>query len=177
MKTTLKTAFTASLLLVGAIFTGCEKEIEDNETAPKCESTNNAEISTFSEITYCHISNQQSSLSAANVTAVLLDGTKIMNENDVYIYKTSEGRFGKLQVTEIDENNNFSITFNAVTYNIDGSIRAEKSVMVRGTWTCDLDNLKEIGDDFWWERTSDSETILNTDENFTIAKFTFDQDK
>ena len=81
----------------------------------------------------------------------------------------------KRQIEDIDPSINYQLTFKAITYNMDGSIYNEDSgVIIRGTWSADLDNLIEapINEteirDFFWQRVNSTTTYL-TPQN--TAKF------
>ncbi len=70
----------------------------------------------------------------------------VAGKGSVFVYKTSEGNYGKLEIIDIDKNNNYKTTFRYVTYSPDGSILSQSdNFSVRGTYTCDLDNGTEEG--------------------------------
>ncbi len=72
----------------------------------------------------------------------------VAGKGSVFVYKTSEGNFGKLEIINIDKNNNYKTTFRYVTYSPDGSILSQSDhFSVRGTYICDLDNGTEEGTD------------------------------
>ncbi len=148
----------------------CEKE--KNIESKNCDSdATTKSFSSFSDISYCYIKSRDGQLSTNTITGVTLDGTKTINKDDIFIYKTNKNNYGKLQAISIDENDNFAITFRAVTYSNDGSVLKEGTIKVRGTFGCDLDNMQEkSGDDFWWERTSDYETLISPFDGFKIVK-------
>ena len=72
----------------------------------------------------------------------------------VLLYVTSDGRFGKVKVVEYG----YNLTLKWVTYRPDGSVFSKgDKLVVRGTWTCDLDHGTEgrrgrSRPDFWWEQ-------------------------
>ncbi len=72
----------------------------------------------------------------------------VAGPGSVYVYKTSEGNYGKLEIIGIDKNDNYKTTFRYVTYGQDGNILSQSdNFSVRGTYTCDLDNGTEEGTD------------------------------
>ena len=72
----------------------------------------------------------------------------VAGKGSVFIYKTSEGNYGKLEIIDIDNNDNYKTTFRYITYANDGSIMSQSNhFSVRGTYTCDLDNGTEEGTD------------------------------
>ncbi len=82
----------------------------------------------------------------------------------VFVYKTSEGNYGKMEIIAIDKNDNYKTTFRYVTYASDGSILSQSNnFTVRGTYTCDLDNGTEEGtDDNAVDFQIDREDNMNT---------------
>lgn len=67
--------------------------------------------------------------------------SKIVNgKGTVIIYATSGGKFGKMEILDVDENNNYELTIKYVTFNYNGSVYSESSKMqIEGTYGCDLD--------------------------------------
>ena len=89
----------------------------------------------------------------------------IFRNGDIIIYRTNENRCGKLQIVNIDDAANKMLTIKAVTFNADGSIFAQtNSLQIRGTWSCDLDEMVEpetgitSGRDFFWRRRNATTT-------------------
>ncbi len=72
----------------------------------------------------------------------------VAGKGSVFVYKTSEGNYGKLEIIDIDKNDNYKTTFRYVTYAPDGSILSQSdNFSVRGTYICDLDKGTEEGTD------------------------------
>ena len=70
-----------------------------------------------------------------------------------FVYKTDEGRFGKFMVENYEPTENHRLVIRWVTYEVDGSIYSHGTrLIVRGTWTCDLDEGLETatGKDWNW---------------------------
>jgi surface protein len=84
-----------------------------------------------------------------------------------FVYRTSEGRFGKFIVEQYEPDEHHLLTIQWMTYNADGSVYTSGSgLVIRGTWDCDLDEgiETEVGADFWWRMhtaTTRSLTPLN----------------
>lgn len=91
----------------------------------------------------------------------------VAGKGSVFVYKTSEGNYGKLEIKNIDPNNNYKTTFRYVTYADDGSILSQSdNFSIRGTYTCDLDNGTEEGTgdkdvDFQLDREDDMNTRID----------------
>ena len=73
------------------------------------------------------------------------NNTGIVNgPGTVIIYATSDGNMGKMQILDIDKNDNNKLTIKYVTYNYNGSVHSESNNLeIRGTFTCDLDTGNE----------------------------------
>ncbi len=74
-----------------------------------------------------------------------------------FVYCTNQGRYGKFIVEALDKSANNKLTIAWVTYRSDGRVYSSGSkLVIRGTWTCDLDAgvegaaTKDI--DFHWEQ-------------------------
>ncbi|MBD0778059.1 OmpA family protein [Maribacter sp. ANRC-HE7] len=62
----------------------------------------------------------------------------------VIIYATTDGNMGKMQILDIDKNDNNKLTIKYVTYNYNGSVHSQSdNLEIRGTFTCDLDTGNE----------------------------------
>ena len=62
----------------------------------------------------------------------------------VIIYATTDGNMGKMQILDIDKNDNNKLTIKYVTYNYNGSVHSQSdNLEIRGTFTCDLDSGNE----------------------------------
>lgn len=70
-----------------------------------------------------------------------------------FAYITSSGRYGKFIVEKYEPTDNHRLTIGWTTYNADGSIYSTGSgLVIRGTYTCDLDEGVEggTGEDWQW---------------------------
>ena len=96
--------------------------------------------------------------SDACLTTTAIDGSNSsanrIPTGTLVFYRTNQGRYGKMEILEYGH----SLRVRCTTYNDNGSIfRANENLTVRGTWSCDLDNVSEAqaGADFFWnQRTS-----------------------
>ena len=101
----------------------------------------------------------------------------VAGKGSVFVYKTSEGNYGKLEIIDIDKNNNYKTTFRYVTYSPDGSILSQSdNFSVRGTYTCDLDNGTEEGTednaaDFQIDREGDMSTSIGCYNEAAIVPY------
>ena len=81
---------------------------------------------------------------------------KTLGEGMVIVYITDSGNYGKLEISEIDKEENPGITFKYVTYNYDDTILSQsENTKVKGTYTFDLDENGNEAEryemDFWVE--------------------------
>ena len=101
----------------------------------------------------------------------------VAGKGSVFVYKTSEGNYGKMEIIDIDKSDNYKTTFRYVTYANDGSILSQSdNFTVRGTYTCDLDNGTESGTDdnavdFQVSREDDMNTRLDCYNDAAIALY------
>ncbi len=101
----------------------------------------------------------------------------VAGKGSVFIYKTSEGNYGKLEIIDVNKNDNYKTTFRYVTYAGDGSIVSQSNnFSVRGTYTCDLDNGTEEGTpdnavDFQLSREDNMNTRLDSYNGAAIVLY------
>ncbi len=101
----------------------------------------------------------------------------VAGPGSVFVYKTSEGNYGKLEIIDIDKNDNYKTTFRYVTYSTDGNILSQSNhFSVRGTYTCDLDNGTEEGTednaaDFQIDREGDMSTSIGCYNEAAIVPY------
>ncbi|MGP1368423.1 MAG: InlB B-repeat-containing protein [Treponema sp.] len=81
--------------------------------------------------------------------------------NKMLLYKTSEGNFGIMQITQANSATG-AITFNYKTYNSNGiPVKSENGKIVQGTYNFDLDTgFGTGGVDFWLENETSTEVYL-----------------
>lgn len=97
------------------------------------------------------------------------DGSSNLNPGRIYVYYTSGGRYGKMEIVSFTKTEVITVIpplsyyntlkINYVTYNSDGSVyKTGSSLRIRGTYSCDLDTGTETssGADFWWSINSDT---------------------
>lgn len=159
-------------LVLVAIISSCSKDdVTPIPTPPTPAATN------FAEIGLSHIQFKNSLLSNANIQAT--DGTGILwPAGTVIIFKTTAGTYGKFEVVSINLAQNASITINVVLFNTDGTIKSTtNSIVVRGTYSCDLDIPAEQSSglqiDFFWSRPTKFDTFLEPKNSAVFLKYTF----
>lgn len=104
----------------------------------------------YSDLTKDHIAAMEAEMSTASIDAS--DGNEFM-PGTYFIYKTDEGRFGKFMVENYEPDESCRLTIKWATYNADGSVFSQGArLVIRGTWTCDLDfGLETVtGKDWNW---------------------------
>ena len=117
----------------------------------------------FEEINLQDIKAHKNQLSTDRLPATDADGL-ILEICEVLLYRTNSDHYGKLKVLNIDFDDNYLLTIQAVTYRDDGTILSEvEELSIRGTYTCDLDAMLESGpqNDFHWRRENDTDTALD----------------
>jgi outer membrane protein OmpA-like peptidoglycan-associated protein len=93
----------------------------------------------------------------------------------VLVYATSDGNLGKMEILDVDKDNNYKLTVKYVTYNYNGSIHSQSNnLQIKGTYTCDLDkgtteNVIESEKDFWYQKSNKNTTAINSTDT-TILK-------
>lgn len=149
-------------LFVSVLFS-CKKETKAPvNTAP----TN------YAEIDIEDIKLVETSMHIDLIQATSAEGLE-WNIDDVFVFKTNENRYGKLQVIDIFEAEDNKLQFRATVFNADGSVfDTTDSLQIRLSYSCDLDSLIETGNkttrDFKWEGATEDDTYLTPKNN---AKF------
>lgn len=141
-------------LLVLLILVSCNSD-DDGETI---ETLKTFDQLTKNDIEALETTMSDADLNAANETGVLWENGKIL------LYKTNEGRFGKMKVLNIDIEDNYKLTIEVVTFATDGLVYNSNSFFeVPGTWVPDLDEIVLDGadhdQDFHWSRFSTTTRI------------------
>lgn len=115
----------------------------------------------YSDLRRDDIAAQEAGMSTANIDAS--DDNEFM-PGTYFIYKTNEGRFGKFMVENCEPGENHRLTMRWVTYDADGSVYSSGTrLLIRGTWSCDLDQGLETttGRDWnWFLATSTSRRLV-----------------
>lgn len=152
------------LALVSIMLSACE---EDN---PKPDDTPD----NFAEIMRDHIVAKEATFSNTTINGTIASG-HLLNVGDIFLYKTNNNLYGKLQILAIDDANNYKLTIKAVTYNSDGIVFSESpSLNIRGTWMCDLDAMIEATStncDFQWDRATSTNTNFNPLNGALFVKY------
>ncbi len=163
-------------------------QIDHNSETEECDEDNNIHIISipkhYPDVTcndcyktsFEEIKSLEKTLSSLEIIATDFTGF-LLKPEDVIFYKTNKGRLGKLIIKNIEPSEDYKLTFNAITYNADGTIYKEKlNITVRGTWLVDLDELIETPRDevstrdFWWKRINNKTTYFTPVND---AKFAF----
>ena len=95
-------------------------------------------------------------------------------QGTILCYITSDKQYGKLKVVEYG----YNLKLKWVTYAKDGSVVSKgDSLVVRGTWSCDLDKGVEgdedtaAKDDFWWEQKTETARSLTFSNGAVFTVF------
>jgi len=106
------------------------------------------------------------------------NGMNQLLPGSIVVYRTKEGRYGKLEVLEYG----YNLVVRLVTYKADGSVIAEKDRMVfSGTWLYDLDQGTECDlplepkSDIFWEQVDRVRRYLAPRNGALIALFKADK--
>ncbi len=129
----------------------------------------------YQEITFDDIMNEASIMSNAIIPATSVSGNTL-DVFDVLVYKTNSDHYGKLTILGIDDSDNKALTIAATRYTATGAVLSETTnLTIGGTFRCDLEQMKEGGDEseFWWNRLSESDTEFTPWENAVFARYEF----
>jgi outer membrane protein OmpA-like peptidoglycan-associated protein len=131
--------------------------------------TSNNSSSTFDSIDKKMIGEKLESLADSPIH--ISNSSGIVNgKGTIIIYATSDGNLGKMQILDIDKEDNYKLTLKYVTYNYNGSIHSQSNNLeVPGTYTCDLDkgNIEDVlrsDEDFWFSKADKTTTSIRPSE-------------
>ncbi|MBT8317744.1 MAG: OmpA family protein, partial [Lutibacter sp.] len=131
--------------------------------------TSNNSSSTFDNIDKKMIGDKLESLADSPIH--ISNSSGIVNgKGTIILYATSDGNMGKMQILDIDKEDNYKLTVKFVTYDYNGSIHSQSNnVEVPGTYTCDLDkgivgNVPRSDEDFWFSKADKTTTIIRASE-------------
>ncbi len=132
----------------------CKKDKKTETTEPR----------TFSEITLSHIKQKEALMSDEAIQTSGVNGVGWKAE-DVYVYRTRSGLYGKFRVGTIEPAVNYRLTITAVTYKPDGTVHNEiEKLVIRGTFGANLEDMVEgvsnSDIDFRWVRQSQVNTMF-----------------
>ena len=126
--------------------------------------------SIFNSLDRNAIDTKMNSLQSGNIEVANQSGVVLKNGTTI-IYGTSDGYLGKMEVLDVDENDNYKLTIKYVTYNDNGSVHSKSDHLeIGGTYTCDLDkgkteDLIRSEEDFWLSRSGAKEAKIEQMEN------------
>jgi len=154
---------TASLIIM--LGTSCSKKEEEEQTL------------LFNDIALKDITAKAADLISGGL--VISDASGVLwNAGDIILFVTNQGRYGKLEVISVNANDNYKLTFKAVTYENTGVVHSQTSQLaIRGTWLCDLDTMSEIdegteAEDFWIQRETQTNTNLTSKSTARFLRYT-----
>ncbi len=165
--------FLISLFVVYAMLTLFNSCRSENDETPTSHTPKN-----YTEITLEHIKAKESTMVSTEITASNSSGL-VLKTDDVLVFKTSENRYGKLQIISIDPIDNYKLTIRIYLFANDGSnYLSTNSLEIHGTYLCDLDIIAEMSDempsvDFHWNRLTVSDTKLTPKNNAKFMKYPF----
>ncbi len=105
------------------------------------------------------------SIQISNPTGILY------GEGTIILYATSQGNIGKMEILNIDKNDNYKLTAKYITYSPNGAVLSQSNhIEVKGTYRCDLDkaNTEDVSDadeDFQWGRQDETTTVMWPGQN------------
>lgn len=183
------------VILLTIATTGCDKKEDTNtveEIPVKVESAHERQksIPTYESLDYSTISNMEDLLSKSEI-----DGSDVFTGPDAqpfipgtyFIYKTSQGRYGKMIVEQLEPSVNNKLTISWVTYRNARSIYTSGSgLVIPGTYSCDLDlgmrptspfaddsctELEKDSDFYWQQKTKTTRAL--TPRNHALFKLVY----
>ena len=99
----------------------------------------------------------------------------VNGKGTIILYATSDGLMGKMQILDVDKNDNYKLTVKYVTYKYNGGVHSQSNNLeVEGTYSCDLDNGEVEGvskedRDFMLKRSDKTTTSISSTDT-TILK-------
>ncbi|BAX79637.1 hypothetical protein ALGA_1251 [Labilibaculum antarcticum] len=148
------------------------RRVEFVKTEGKTASShsNSSNKSMFTSLDRKTIDTKMNSLQSGNIEVANQSGVVLQNGTTI-IYGTSDGYLGKMEVLDVDQNDNYKLTVRYVTYDDNGSVHSKSDHLeIGGTYTCDLDkgkteDLISSEEDFWLNRSDDKSTTIVQSEN------------
>jgi hypothetical protein len=99
----------------------------------------------YEEIKMSNIQAKESTLTEINTTIISISVGNVWKDNDVFIFKTNENRFGKFQLLSMSASATNSFSIKATVYNTDGTEKSSTNLLnIRKTYLCNLDNMQEV---------------------------------
>jgi len=113
---------------------------KSNNTSTNSTSASNNGSATFNQLDKKTIAAKLESLpDSFNIPISNNDGI-VNGKGTVILYATTGGKFGKMEILDVDPDNNYELTVKYVTYNYNGSVYSKTNLMqIEGTYGCELD--------------------------------------
>lgn len=143
-----------------------DEDCDDNNASINPDNTTG--LTVYDAITFETIMDQ--TLNSEPINADDND-SNLLTPGAIVLYKTNQGRFGKLLIVEYG----YNLTVQYLTYNYDGTIRTSSpDLVIQGTFAVDFDlGTSEPFDsnDIFWEQETEIERQLTPLDNSSIALF------
>lgn len=128
-----------------------------NSNSSSNNSSSNSSSSNFDELDKKTIGAKLESLPDSFNIPISANSEIVNGKGTVIVYATSDGNLGKMEILDVDKNDNHKLTIKYVTYNYNGSIHSQSNHLeIKGTYTCDLDKGK-------------TEDIISSEEDFHLG--------
>ena len=154
-------------LALVTIISSCSK----NDVVPTAAPAN------YDQIKLTDIQNRSSLMTATDILASDFIGI-LWKKGSVFIFKTSDGTFGKFEVVDILKVNNYALILNVTLFYANGTTKnIINGLLIRGTWGCNLDlpeeDTRSLQSDFFWDRSTQFGTFLIPKNGAVFLQYTF----
>jgi OOP family OmpA-OmpF porin len=114
-----------------------------------------------------------------NFQIPISDKSGIVNgKGTIILYATSDGLMGKMEILDVDKEDNYKLTVKYVTYKYKGEIHSQSNKLeIEGTFLCDLDRGVSEGvsreeAEFFLKRADENTTTISPSETLILKIFT-----
>lgn len=134
------------------------------------QTKNSASNSKFDKLNPQGIKQNLDDLPNVNTIPISNKNGIVNGTGTVIVYATSDGNIGKLEILDINKDDNYKLTVRFVSYNAKGAIESQSNkLVIPGTYTCDLDKGKIEGviyseQDFHFSRQDKHTSSINPGE-------------
>ena len=147
-----------------------------NSACQKDDSAPEPQVKKYADIVLADIKSKEAGMTTAGLVISNSSGI-LFKAGDILVYKTNLGNYGKMEIVSVQQDENYKLTFKAITFKPDGTLLSQTTgLSIRGTWLCDLDTMTEVEEtglqDFWNERINATDTQLTPKENAAFVRFT-----